>query len=166
MRAQENRLMMDTLENPKKGQERKEGKIKMEESKSAESKMEEVKNETTIASGILVMDHQLSQMQNIIVKCSLLVFFRPHAWRHSTTLCMRKFVCNNDQIDVLVIFEKSDKSEVWLWIASKTNTSDLLLLFRSHDWRGLFTLLVSYVIYARIMKVTNFMQCLSVSQFN
>ena len=49
--------MMDTQENPKKGQERKEGKIKIEESKFAESKMEEVKNETTIASGILVMDH-------------------------------------------------------------------------------------------------------------
>ena len=132
----------------------------MEESKFA------VKNETTIASSILVMDHQLSQMQNIIVKCSLLVFFRPHAWRRSTTLCMRKFVNNDDQIDVLVIFEKSDKSEVWLWIASKANTSDLLLLFRSHDWRGLFTLLVSCVIYARIMKVTNFMQCLSPNQFS
>ena len=35
--------MMDTQENPKKGQERKEGKIKMEESKFAESKMEESK---------------------------------------------------------------------------------------------------------------------------
>ena len=158
--------MMDTQENPKKGQERKEGKIKIEESKFAESKMEESKERNNYSQRHLGYGSPAitdAKHHSQVLSFSL---FRPHAWRRSTTLCMRKFVNNDDQIDVLVIFEKSDKSEVWLWIASKANTSDLLLLFRSHDWRGLFTLLVSCVIYARIMKVTNFMQCLSVSQFN
>lgn len=107
---------------------------------------------------ILVMDHQLSQMQNIIVKCSLLVLFRPYAWRHSRTLGMGRFLeifaLNHEQIDVLVIFEKSDISDLELW------------LFLSHAWCRLFALLLSRVTYVWIMKVTNFMQCCSVSQFN
>lgn len=130
MREQENRWNMDTQENPKKGQQGKEWKSKMQESKFAESKTERSKERNSYSR------RRLGYGSSAITD----------AKHHSQVLSFRRFPSQ--------------------CLAPLYNYNCILLVFfRSHTWRRLFALLVSCVIHVWIMKVTNFMQFLSVSQF-